>query len=891
MTGPGTGDLKLSGFRDAFDVLSTQWVVTAGRPYASDGRLVMPPSFFDLPYPDQLTRLDGEAWSLVSFDARGQSLALEWQPVGVGSQTTFVGIFPGASPRTDALLWRYAFDPASTYGWVLEALLVAGGIRTTVATLPSNAQQHRFVRIRENGGRAYWETSPDGFTWTEAARAAHGLTLTTVRVTLGATYWAPGDTPSPVTFDNLNVYPWEGDVVTLTGSPGEPFLAVDVQPDNVTGVFQLDVSQVDGPDRLAWSNDDPGAWVNVVCDVMRVNYHRGATRTQGVLTQTEAGTGTLLISDTRRAFDPVANADAIHKGTPLRLRAWGYAPVTEQVEVRRNLASDPRAVVGQGLGARQLGWMTSRGFGTGGAGTYTLITGAVDGPLGISTYLRKQWTTAATAVASSGFLHASIGAYPVTPGAVYTVSSYLRCNRTAVHKAQVGFQWYDAAGAAIGAPVYPAAAVTLPGATAWTRISATAQAPANAAYLAPLSDVTSTISSTPWSVGNRLEGTALLVEKAPALGAYFDGATAPGVDGLTHEWLGTADRSPALELVPQTSTQRWDAVLFSGEVGDLEVAYLRDEVPQVTVTFADAVAIFAGWSSPGRTLPGIGQGDNLLARTQRVVDEVRRSVVSADSDATGYAATLNPATLAQPWADLNAATEAELGRLWVDRHNRLVVRTRGSRLTGPVRGTLSDVHGEAPLGVHCCVADAAVVYGAESMANRVVAGRTHPQVPGQTDASVVTVVRRDDEWSQARYGVGTVDRQSLALETDAQLAPWAEAVITAHTYPELRVDSVAPLPSPDDLDSALPAWKAALQTDLGDRWLFRYHPAVGPVVDRAVGVLGITLEASPDGWSLRWTTEDAPAPGRENPTGWFVLGLSQLDGPDVLAPYSSPSRL
>jgi hypothetical protein len=224
----------------------------------------------------------------------------------------------------------------------------------------------------------------------------------------------------------------------------------------------------------------------------------------------------------------------------------------------------------------------------------------------------------------------------------------------------------------------------------------------------------------------------------------------------------------------------------------------------------------------------------------------------------------------------------------VDAQNRLVVQSRGSLLTGPVRGTLSDVHGEAPLGVHCCIADAAVVYGAESMANRVMAGRRHPQTPGMTDTSPVVTERRDDEYSGQRYGVGAVDRQALELQTDGQLGPWAEALILAHSRPELRVDSVVPSPptEPWDVDTAVAAWQAVAQTDLGDRWLFRYHPTSGPSVERAVGVLGIAVEATPDGWSVRWTTEEAPAPGRENPGGWFTLGLSKLNGPDVLAPFA-----
>lgn len=451
------------------------------------------------------------------------------------------------------------------------------------------------------------------------------------------------------------------DPTTLTGQDGAPYLAVDVQPDNLTGAFVLDDSRLGGPDMLLWSDDAPGAWVNIVCDVTRAFYRRGATRLQGILTQAEAGTATITLSDTRHAFDPLANPDVLHKGTPLRLRAWGTDP-------------------------------------------------------------------------------------------------------------------------------------------------------------------------------------------AGAL---------------------------------------WEAVLFTGELDEIAVQYLKEDAPVVTLTAVDLVGPLVAWESEGRPDPGVGAGDNLRRRVDRVLAEVGRGTVSPDSDAA-FVATLAPSTLARPWQDLTVAVEAELGRLWVDVANRLVLRSRGSELAGPVRGTLSDVHGEAPLGVHCCVRDATVVYGVESMANRAIAARRIPRDPAVPSPPQSALVRRDDELSQARHGVGVVDRRDLELSNDAQLAPWAEAVVVDHSLPELRVDSVTPAPSPDDLDSALAAWPAVLRTDLGDRWLFHYHPTVGPTVERAVGVLGIEVEATPEEWAVHWTTAAAPAPGMANPSGWVTLDVSELDGQDVLAPYAVP---
>ena len=446
------------------------------------------------------------------------------------------------------------------------------------------------------------------------------------------------------------------DPTTLTGQDGAPYLAVDVQPDVVEGAFTLDVSSLDGPDVL-YREQDPGLWENVVCDVLSAQYRRGAAELRGLLTQTEAGTATVLIRDTLRMFDPTANADTIHKGTPLRLRAWG---------------SD-----------------------------------------------------------SSG--------------------------------------------------------------------------------------------------------------------------------------------------------EPWEHVLWTGEIDRLEVTYHPDDAPTALITGMDLVGVFVAWESEGWETPP-GAGDDLRDRVDRVVTEVGRGVVSLSSDTT-YAATLAPTDLARPWDVLCAATTAELGRLWVDRDNQLLIRARGSELSGTVRGTLSDIHGETDSGPHCCVADATIAYGWEAVGNRVFASRRG--LEGE-DPDTIALVRRDNVPSQARYGVGVITGSDLELQTDGQVAKWAEAVVVSHSRPRVRVEQVQPEPSPDDLESALEAWPAVMATDLGDRWLFRFHPAVGPTIEAAVGVLGIELEATPDRWTVRWTTAPAPTPGSSSPYGWFVLDESQLNGGDVLAPYAVP---
>jgi hypothetical protein len=84
---------------------------------------------------------------------------------------------------------------------------------TTSQNLGTYSQTtHRWVRIRESGGTIFWETSPDGATWTTRhSEASSGYTLTSGYLELGA-----GN--SITYYDNLNAPPAGAAPVTVAGS-------------------------------------------------------------------------------------------------------------------------------------------------------------------------------------------------------------------------------------------------------------------------------------------------------------------------------------------------------------------------------------------------------------------------------------------------------------------------------------------------------------------------------------------------------------------------------------------------------------------------------------------------------------------------------------------------
>lgn len=864
----------LHTLQDGFDQPTSLWQYGAGA-VADRGQLTIRPDL----NPD-VGRTEGTVRSAVAYDLRGSFLVVELTHAAHSiMHSTGLGAFTD-DPWSNAVLWEVWDDgnAGTPSGQTLRALARVAGGDLLLATFPYDPDLHRWLRLRESAGAVYWDSSPDGFTWTTRTGWSSALDLSSVRAWVGVWNGSPQEPLDSSVVEQVNLVTGLDDPTTLTGAPGEPYLAVDVVPDNLTGTFQLDSSVLDGLDELAWSTDAPGAWRNIVCDVTAVSYQRGATREQGALTQTEAGTCTVTLTDPLRSFDPLTNADAIHRSTPLRLRAWGYADALETLEVRRNLVPNPA------VRTSAAGWLQLIPAGSVGSATVarSTATGVTANGQSLTAFTRCTWQTSPpVGVGGAGCWGTAQYGHPIPAAYGDTLSAACYARPSVAQRMAAVLIFHDYTGAELSRVTGPEVVAT---AAAWRRFTVTgAVAPPATSYVSVGVTAVTGASAVAWPAASTLDVTGAQVEKGTTVGLYFDGAR-PAAAGMAYSWLGMANDSPSLETTQATTTQRWDAVLFTGVVDEVLVQYRKTDAPTVTVTGLDLVGELAAWKATGRGGDGVGAGDTLAQRVQRTLAEVGRGELSGDSDASGYQAALAPAQLANPWQELTDATEAELGSLWVDNRNRLVARARGSQPSGTVRGTLSDVHGEAPLGAHCCVADASVVYGVESMANRTIgARRKRPSEPAET---VAAVAQRDDAYSQRRYGVATVERQQLMLQTDADAARWAEALIVRHTYPELRVDSVDPLPSPVDLNSALQAWPAVLQTDLGDRWLFRYHPEVGPVVDRGLGVLGIRLDATPAGWSITWTTQEAPAPGRMNPSGWFTLDVSQLDSGDVLSPFS-----
>jgi hypothetical protein len=82
---------------------------------------------------------------------------------------------------------------------------VLAGSPVTSASIPYDATAHRFWRLREAGGRIFWDSSPDGATWRSRADATAQVEITAMYFTMAAGHDAPGPGGSPVVrFDRVN---------------------------------------------------------------------------------------------------------------------------------------------------------------------------------------------------------------------------------------------------------------------------------------------------------------------------------------------------------------------------------------------------------------------------------------------------------------------------------------------------------------------------------------------------------------------------------------------------------------------------------------------------------------------------------------------------------------
>ncbi|MBI4510523.1 MAG: hypothetical protein HY698_12895 [Deltaproteobacteria bacterium] len=130
------------------------------------------------------------------YDLRGDHVRVEVPAVGNTATQAEVYLAVMAQNR-DALV---ILESAGT----LNFLYRVGADYSNVGSIAYNASDHRYWRIRESSGTAFWETSSDQVTWTIRASLATPFPVDQVRVDLAAGTYRPEANPGAAAFDNLN---------------------------------------------------------------------------------------------------------------------------------------------------------------------------------------------------------------------------------------------------------------------------------------------------------------------------------------------------------------------------------------------------------------------------------------------------------------------------------------------------------------------------------------------------------------------------------------------------------------------------------------------------------------------------------------------------------------
>ena len=208
-----------------------------------------------------------------------------------------------------------------------------------------------------------------------------------------------------------------------------------------------------------------------------------------------------------RTSTPTATVQPVaHTNLAPNPDAEAYGAVTT---IRTNAATHPNAKAYVSGTVANLGWNNTRWFGgPPGAGTYTLVSGASDGPLStITSYARKTWTVApASSLGDTGFATNNWTGF--VPGAVYVISGWLR---SSIARTSVGWEvWFGDATGVLQRTNWSTGNVA---ANTWARFSITVTAPAagsGATYLAAILD---TDGSQAIAAGTTLDAAGLLVEQ------------------------------------------------------------------------------------------------------------------------------------------------------------------------------------------------------------------------------------------------------------------------------------------------------------------------------------------------------------------------------------------
>lgn len=118
---------------------------------------------------------------------------------------------PSSSTNADAEM-ALLLDSNNWLRWVYEggtlyAQYMVAGTRNNATTFSYSSATHKFWRIRESGGTTYWDTSPDGSTWTNQASMANPISVKSLNVVIDGSCYEAETNPGTYKWNDFNTPP------------------------------------------------------------------------------------------------------------------------------------------------------------------------------------------------------------------------------------------------------------------------------------------------------------------------------------------------------------------------------------------------------------------------------------------------------------------------------------------------------------------------------------------------------------------------------------------------------------------------------------------------------------------------------------------------------------
>ena len=484
-----------------------------------------------------------------TWDATGSSVYVRVSPASVGNGSTQTQLQLTAPGSNKALLM------CDGGGTMRAVIVTAGSTTASVAFGAYDASAHAWWRIRESAGVFYFDTSADGFTWTQQAQATYTWSATAVTVLLTCGYYGTEAAGMVAFFDHVN---------TTSSAPGQPNL----------GWPQIEV---------AWAPYWNANGGSLPLD----RYVEITDRTRGTMDLTRGRQYELdqvRSSELRAQF---ANTDGALDETNASGPWYGHIQPYQPTRVRaqwpptRNLLTQVIATGGD-LGGYSTGTIP------GGSSGIDVVS-ATDGTGGQIVADSTAWQGGRAFAMSvpSGTVAQSAIWYTlqtaVTPGTTYTAQFHIR-NVTASTSLTVDAfcGWYVTSGTTPA--TVRSATQTLTGSPtgAWTTITITATAPANAAGMSIGIETGASVAAT-----CTLQVDGVQLEKSSTASTWVaPGVTYPVFGGFVERWPSSWSMSGTYGTVQPTAVDAL-SLLSQVQLKDPLIEEINSHSPRFLYTLGD----------------------------------------------------------------------------------------------------------------------------------------------------------------------------------------------------------------------------------------------------------------------------------------------------------------